>query len=100
MIDQRASSRWGSLVEQLEQSGQSLSAFAAQHGVNPRTLSWWRWNLRRSSPATEPTHLVEASAVPSLDRTVILAFDDYRAHIVVDHDTDLELLRKLLETLC
>jgi transposase len=36
--------RWG-------RSGLTAEQFAAQEGVNPRTLTFWRWKLRRESPA-------------------------------------------------
>ena len=38
--------RWARLVAALEQSNLTATAFAAQHNVNPSTLSWWRSRLR------------------------------------------------------
>src|SRR5688500_3223485 len=100
MVDTRAASKWASIVERQEQSGQSIGEFAAQHGLNPRTLSWWRWNLGRTERVAAPSPFVEGKLNRPVVPTVVLAFDDYRVHIVVDQETDLELLRKLLDSLC
>ena len=44
-------------------------------------------------------HFVEVE-VAGPERTVVIAFDRLNAHVVVDRDTDLELLRQVLEALC
>jgi len=46
--------KWAKLVERWQQSGLSTSDFAAQAGVNPRTLSYWRWMLAREQSAEAP----------------------------------------------
>ncbi len=40
---------WTVRVAQLKQSGLSLARFAAQIGVNAKTLSWWRTQLAAAS---------------------------------------------------
>jgi transposase-like protein len=100
LVDSSASARWAAIVEQHEQSGQTIRAFAAQHGLNPQTLSWWRWKVGRTERSAQTSPFVEVSVHRPVEPTVVLAFEDYRAHIVVDQDTDLELLRKLLAVLC
>jgi transposase-like protein len=100
LVDSSASARWAAIVEQHEQSGQTIRAFAAQHGLNPQTLSWWRWKVGRTERPAQQPPFIEVAVDRPTESTVVLAFEDYRAHIVVDHDTDLELLRKLLTALC
>jgi transposase len=42
----RAASEWAQLVEQWKRSGLTARDFAAQAGINPRTLTWWKWRLK------------------------------------------------------
>ena len=39
---------WERRVRRWERSGESAAEFAAQEGVNPRTLSFWKWKLGSS----------------------------------------------------
>jgi hypothetical protein len=43
----RTRDEWRGLVGDLERSKLTLGAFALQRGVNARTLSWWKSQLRR-----------------------------------------------------
>lgn len=43
----RSRAEWVSLVEGFEADGSSEEQFCRGAGVNPSTLSWWRWALRR-----------------------------------------------------
>lgn len=95
-----AAARWAQIIERQEQSGQTVAAFAAQHGLNPNTISWWRWNLARSREPHDEPDFVEVPLPAPADPTVVLAFDHLNVHVVVDRDTDLQLLRDLLEALC
>lgn len=38
---------WAKLVKQCDRRGATVSGVAHEHGVRPRTLSWWRWRLGR-----------------------------------------------------
>ena len=72
------------------------------NSLNPKTLAWWRSRLRkldRETAAAEfvPTFTAVTVAPDLTAGTIVLALDDHRAHVVVDRDTDLELLRRLLE---
>jgi len=44
--ERRSRSEWEQLVREQEDSGLSIRAFAFERGVNPSTLSWWRWRVR------------------------------------------------------
>ena len=54
MPDTPAARRWRALVEAHACSGLTTRAFAEREDVNPRTLAWWRWRLRRGDRATQP----------------------------------------------
>lgn len=47
---------WAARVAQLKESGLSMARFAAEIGVNAKTLAWWRSELASSSrsAATKP----------------------------------------------
>lgn len=100
-----AAQRWTALIDQQEASGLTLRAFAEQADVNPRTLAWWRCQLGRAKKR-KPSTFVELTVVetptesPTSDNTVVLVLDAYPAHVVVDHATDLGLLKRLLVALC
>lgn len=98
-----AERRWRKIVAAQDQSGLPTRAFAESRGVNPRTLAWWRSRIRRldreHTVAVEPfTALTVVQAVQPAG-TVVLALDDHKAHVIVDHQTDLRLLRRLLEAM-
>lgn len=59
----RSRGEWEGLVASFEGSGLSAAAFAAEHGVGPSTLKWWRWLLRRaaSTKALVPFARVEVA---------------------------------------
>ena len=44
-----ARAEWKKRVAQWKKSGQTAEVFAAEQGLNPRTLVWWSSNLRRPS---------------------------------------------------
>ena len=52
----RSESEWRAIVDRLGRSGMPLTTFCRQAGVSPKTLQFWRWKLRRLSPAS-PTGL-------------------------------------------
>jgi hypothetical protein len=43
---------WRDRVERWAGSGLTGKEFAAKEDLSPRSLSWWRWRLRRTSLAT------------------------------------------------
>lgn len=100
-----AAKRWTAIIDEQEASGQTIRAFAKGRGLNVRTLSWWRCQLGRSrrqkrEPAQQPVSFDEVQvAEAGPDGTVVIAFDHLEAHVVIDHDTDLALLRTVLGAL-
>lgn len=53
----------GRILDEAEQSGESLAAFARSHGVTPARLYWWRSRLAGSRAARSPLALVPAIVV-------------------------------------
>jgi len=67
MTTQRSRSTWKRLVAKVER-GRSVSDVALEHGVSPKTLSWWKWRLKQ-----EPdVQTAEPSFLPVVVREVAL----------------------------
>ena len=78
-------------VERWKDSGLSLKEFAAEMGINERSLSWWRWRLtkeettpaearprrRRRARSSATTTLTKSSVTP-------LTFVEMTAAVVSD----------------
>lgn len=111
-----AQRRWNALIDQQEAEGLSNDEFAARHGLNVRTLCWYRCKLGRSD-RNQPRRIasryrqkaattfveveVQAEKQQSVEEpTVVLALENYAAHVVIDEETDLWLLRQFLEECC
>ena len=101
--------RWTEIIDQHEASGLSIRAFAQRKGVNPSTLAWWRSRLgravsrgkRKSKVFQELTVRGEPGDKQVItETTVVVALDDLAAHVVVDGQTDLTLLKRVLVALC
>jgi transposase-like protein len=116
MVHTPAATRWSEIIDQQEASGQSVQEFAAAHDLNRATLAWWRSRLgrsrRRSQAACAPERPVfdqlavvgpqqtSAPEVPLVEGTVVIALERLDAHVVVDRETNLRLLRQVLDALC
>lgn len=57
-------SRWRRIIGELDRSGLSLRGFAAGRGLNPNTVTFWRYELRRRDGAG---HAAAARAVATPD---------------------------------
>lgn len=86
--------RWARLLAEQQRSGQSVRAFAQARGLNPNTLSWWRWNLRQREPAFYEV------CVPASETPLVLTLARLGVCVEVGPDTDLARLRQVLEALC
>lgn len=51
MKDPAIRETWAKRVERWKDSGLSAKEFAAEVGINARSLSWWRWQLSKTDPA-------------------------------------------------
>ena len=58
----RSRAEWEQLVREAESCG-SIEQVARRHGVRPRTLTWWRWQLRRGTVARSATKAVQVVPV-------------------------------------
>ena len=91
---------WRKIVETQMASGLSVNAFAEAHGLKRGTLAWWTARIRkldRERAMVPAPRFVEVDVPVRGD--VVIACDRVAARVVVDRDTDLALLRRVLETL-
>lgn len=97
-----ARERWSPLVQALETSSLTTSAFAERAGVNRQTLSWWRWKIRREARGRPRHPFTEIMVAPAHEpaATVRLHLGHGGAFVDVDEHTDLAWLRDVLEALC
>jgi transposase-like protein len=100
-------------VRGLIESGSTLNEFAAELGVNPQTLSYWKWRLgkeaREAATAAKPTSprtsrratFVEVTPSPTADirRAVIEVALADGVVVRVPDDFNAETLRRLVAAL-
>jgi len=100
MSDTPAARRWRALVNEHRTSGLTYIAFAESRQVNPSTFAWWRSELRkRDRDVRRPGPTFTALTVAKPQGKVVLRLDHHAAHVVVDGETDLDLLRQMLVAL-
>lgn len=56
---------WAKRVERWRDSGLSAAEFGAEIGVNPRTLTYWKWLLRQEGRPKRPRRDRAAKAAPA-----------------------------------
>jgi hypothetical protein len=63
----RSAREWARLVAAWKNSGKSAADFAVTRGVEPGTLTWWKWKLtsRTAAPA-EDLRLVAVEIAPAV----------------------------------
>jgi hypothetical protein len=105
-----ARDRWAKRVQQWEQSGQTAATFAAEWGINPRTLTYWKWRLGKERAAvlgagTErtPAEFVEVTPPASTwwtsgSERIEIVIDD-RVVVRVPEAFDAETLRRVVDAL-
>ena len=77
MGERRSRAEWVRIVAEADRGG-SVESVARRHGVKPRTLSWWRWRLRRVQGAASEAitvHRMLPVVVPDL-RAVRESYDE------------------------
>lgn len=58
---------WAKRIERWKDSGLTSKQFAAELGISPRSLLWWRWRIASDAAATAavaPTDDTKTEAVP------------------------------------
>ena len=93
-----AARRWAALIDQAERSDLTNREFAARAGVNPNTLSWWKWRLG-STRRTVSARFIEVVEHEPIAAGLRVEVGEHVA-IPVDDDTDLDLLRRVVDALC
>src|SRR5262245_45922496 len=101
---------WTKRVERWKDSGLSAREFAAEIGVHPKSLSWWKWQLeskakqrrvrkaRRKAPvrrAISPLTLVEMTPPVRREAFEVLLGNGTTVRVAPDFDAD--ALNRLLE---
>ena len=77
-MEQDTRELWSKRVERWKDSGLSAREFAAEMGINPQTLSYWKWKLGKKAKAPAKrkrvsfVEVVDAAGGPAA-RTVQLA---------------------------
>ena len=84
-------------LESLAQSGLAAADWGRKHGVDGRSLSAWRNNLKRRGPP-EPHHLMEVVPVRGTPPSSPLCVVCGPFHIEVTPDFDSDTLARLLTT--
>lgn len=112
----RTAKQWARLVTRWQDSGLTAGEFGARVEVDPRSLHWWRWALRKrgalrevpsvkleSLPAFLPVHVVERPIppenAPPAPRGPVEIVVDGRHTIRVGPGFDADTLRSVLELL-
>lgn len=95
----RSAAEWQHLVDRWLAGGQTRKQFAHAHGLNPATLSWWRWKLRQREQL--PQFLaVDVVDIPRPVRAPDLIVELDHVRVRVPSGFDGSELRRLVEALC
>ena len=100
---------WAKRVARWAASGLTAEQFGAKHGVNARTLAYWKWVLRKEAEGSSPRRDKPAEGGPgspsfvelrpsARDTRIALELRDGR-RLLVPGDFDADGLRRLLDVL-
>ena len=93
-------SAWRRRLSKWKRSGLSIPEFARREGLNPSTLSWWKWKLGSEGHATDVDFVELVPAPVSLVSAAAIEVSCPTGHVVrVPAGTDSATLRVVLETL-
>lgn len=90
---------WQQLVGEVEE-GASVADVARRHRVQPGTLSWWRWKLKKVAPAK--AMLLPVVVRPVAARSPALGAIEIQVGdliVRVPTDTDVEFVARLVAAL-
>jgi hypothetical protein len=68
-----AREEWAKRVERWRDSGLTCAEFAAEIGVNPRTLTYWKWALGKEARGEKRRTLVSRTPRPRAGRAATMA---------------------------
>ena len=95
----RRAGEWRRLVGEWVASGASATEFAAEHGLHPTTLTWWRWRFRRDADAHRALSFVEVVLDPPAATEFVVELGD-AVRVRVPAGFDAAELRRLVAVLC
>lgn len=89
-VDDRGSQRdWRALVEEARDAG--IAAVAQLHGVNPKTLRWWKWRLSASETGTSRKRAASVTAEAQSGPAVAKPRRTAATHATADADVEAAL---------
>lgn len=101
MSNQDAVQRWYPLVREIHESDLPVAVIARRHGVNAKTLGWWKLRFERGEVAC-PRAFVEVHLPQDgpVARTMTLRFEQRDLTLEVASDVEPEHFRRLVDSLC
>jgi hypothetical protein len=63
MAIRKSRAQWAEVLAKFVASGETIAGFCARHRLSPRSLTWWRWRLRREGREVGGTEEVRLVAV-------------------------------------
>lgn len=106
-MQRTARDKWTKRVEEWKRSGLPVERFAARAGINPKSLSWWRWQLaskrqrrsrvRRAAAPITPLTFVEVKGSESVGGLEVILSSGVCVRVPVDFDS--VVLGRLLDVL-
>lgn len=103
MRTRRSREQWAAILEELAASGESAEGFCRRRGIRRETLSWWKWNLARTSRSSPSRGIrllpvaVSSEAPAPRSRGILIELADVSVHVEVG--TDVAYVAALVESL-
>jgi len=93
-----AEKRWRPWIEAHQRTGFTVRAFCNENGLKYSTFAWWKRRIRNLDRARSETQFI-ALTVAEPRKALTLTLWERRVEVPVDMDTDLTLLRRVVEAL-
>lgn len=94
-MDTPAAKKWSAVLDDAEAAELPMREFARSRGLNPNTLAWWKWRLKQRPVRRQPSTFVPVLVASRSQVEVQIG----AALLVVDEETDLALLKRVVEAL-
>jgi hypothetical protein len=112
-MEKSSRAEWRTRVRRWEESGLTAREFAAEMGINPRTLAYWKWRLRKDAAEAAGARPTPASARVSALSFVEVPAEPVRGEadaaslelvvgryrLALGHGFDAEVLARVLDVL-